>query len=191
MVFAELKQVLRSNQTFYRLFRRLRNRYQLWRYGLKNVHPTFYVASGSRISRDLVAHEYGFISEGCRIGPKVGLGPFVMLGPRVAIIGADHRFDVPGTPMIFSGRPQLLATNIEADVWVGYGSVIMSGVRVGHGAIIAAGAVVTQDVPPYEIWGGVPARKLRERFSTTEHNHVHDLMLNHRPQEGKYAKYRW
>jgi len=119
------------------------------------------------------------------------MGPFVMLGPRVSIIGADHRFDVPGTPMIFSGRPSLHTTSIEADVWIGFGAIIISGVRIGHGAIIAAGAVVAQDVPPYEIWGGVPAKKLGERFPTDEQRRVHDLMLSQRPQEGEYAEYRW
>jgi len=163
----------------------------LWRYGLKNVHSTFYVAPGSHISRDLVAREYGFISKSCTIGPRVELGPYVMFGPRVAIIGADHNFEQPGIPMIFSGRPQLHATVIEADVWVGYGACIMSGVRIGRGAVIAACAVVTQEVPPYEIWGGVPARKIGERFSNEQHRQLHDKMLSQQPEEGEYAEYRF
>ena len=55
-------------------------------------------------------------------------------------------------------------TIIGNDVWIGCDVTIISGVNVGNGAIIGAGAVVTKDIPPYEIWGGVPARKLGERF---------------------------
>ncbi|WP_298022675.1 CatB-related O-acetyltransferase [uncultured Dysosmobacter sp.] len=54
---------------------------------------------------------------------------------------------------------------IGNDVWIGYEAVILAGVTVGDGAIIGARAVVTKDVPPYTIVGGVPARTIRRRFS--------------------------
>ena len=53
---------------------------------------------------------------------------------------------------------------IGSDVWIGYEAVIMSGVTIGDGAIIGTRAVVTRDVPPYTIVGGVPARPIRRRF---------------------------
>ena len=53
---------------------------------------------------------------------------------------------------------------IGNDVWIGYEAVVMAGVRIGDGAVIAARAVVTRDVPPYTIVGGVPAREIRRRF---------------------------
>lgn len=54
---------------------------------------------------------------------------------------------------------------IGSDVWIGYEAVIMSGVHIGDGAIIGTRAVVTKDVPPYSIVGGVPAREIRKRFN--------------------------
>lgn len=53
---------------------------------------------------------------------------------------------------------------IGDDVWIGYGAIIMSGVNIGQGAVIAAGAVVTKDVSPYAIVGGVPANVIKYRF---------------------------
>lgn len=53
---------------------------------------------------------------------------------------------------------------IGSDVWIGYEAAVLSGVTIGDGAIIGARAVVTKDVPPYTIVGGVPARHIRRRF---------------------------
>ena len=53
---------------------------------------------------------------------------------------------------------------IGNDVWIGYEAVIMAGVTIGDGAVIGARAVVTKDVPPYTIVGGVPAKPIRRRF---------------------------
>lgn len=62
---------------------------------------------------------------------------------------------------------------IGDDVWIGYGAIIMSGVNIGQGAVIAAGAVVTKDVPPYAIVGGVPANVIKYRF---EKNIIDELL---------------
>ncbi|RJQ10440.1 MAG: chloramphenicol acetyltransferase [Dehalococcoidia bacterium] len=50
------------------------------------------------------------------------------------------------------------------DVWIGHGAILLPGVAVGHGAVVAAGAVVSKDVAPYTIVGGVPSKPIRERF---------------------------
>jgi serine acetyltransferase len=81
----------------------------------------------------------------------------------------------------------LESTVIESDVWVGCGATIMTGVRIGRGSIIAAGSVVVKDVPPYEIHGGSPARKIRDRFADGVAREVHDRMLAQRPTRGRYC----
>lgn len=55
-------------------------------------------------------------------------------------------------------------TIVGNDVWIGYGALIMGGIKIGNGAIIAAGSVVTKDVPDYSIVGGVPAKLIKYRF---------------------------
>lgn len=63
---------------------------------------------------------------------------------------------------------------IGNDVWIGYESLIMAGVHIGDGAIIAGRSVVTKDVPPYTIVGGVPAKEIRKRFPPEK---IHKLLL--------------
>ena len=59
---------------------------------------------------------------------------------------------------------------IGNDVWIGFGVRIMNGVHIGDGAIVATGALVTKDVEPYSIVGGIPAKKIGQRFSDEEIN---------------------
>ncbi len=54
---------------------------------------------------------------------------------------------------------------IGHDVWIGHGVIVLPGRAIGHGAVLAAGAVVTKDVAPYEIVGGVPAKPMKRRFA--------------------------
>lgn len=54
--------------------------------------------------------------------------------------------------------------NIESDVWLGCNVIILKGVSIGEGVVVAAGSVVTKSIPPYEIWGGVPAKKIKDRI---------------------------
>ncbi|HEU4684706.1 MAG TPA: CatB-related O-acetyltransferase [Nitrospira sp.] len=161
--------------------------YRRWRFGLKHVHSTFYMARGCLVASDLIANEYSFMNSGCIIGPKVSLGRYVMLGPNVAVVGNDHVTSRPGVPVIFAGRPALKETVIEDDVWVGIGAVVMAGVRIGRGAIIGAGAVVTKDVLPYEIHAGVPARKVGDRFPEERDRLQHDLMLKGPVLEARFC----
>lgn len=64
---------------------------------------------------------------------------------------------------------------IGNDVWIGYEAVIMAGVHIGDGAIVAARAVVTKDIPPYAIVGGIPAREIRKRYEPTVIERLQEL----------------
>lgn len=101
------------------------------------------------------------------------IGSFCSIAPNVMfILCADHRIDtISSFPFLVKCVGQKVEGTskgniiINDDVWIGYGATIMSGVHIGQGAVVAAGAVVTKDVPPYAIVGGVPAKVIRYRFS--------------------------
>ncbi|MFN8062107.1 MAG: acyltransferase [Vicinamibacterales bacterium] len=90
----------------------------------------------------------------------VRIGHRVYTSPMVQIIAVNHVFDDRERPFVDQG---ITAEGIviEDDVWIGSGAVITDGVRIGRGAVVAAGAVVTHDVEPHTVVGGVPARHLR------------------------------
>lgn len=72
---------------------------------------------------------------------------------------------------------------IGNDVWIGYEAVILAGVTVGDGAIIGTRAVVTKDVPPYTIVGGVPAKEIRKRFTEDTISHLLEIKWWNWPKE--------
>ena len=84
----------------------------------------------------------------------------------------------PGKTIWSGERGDNGITIIEDDVWIGTAAIIMSGVTIGRGSIVAAGSVVTKDIPSCEIWGGVPARKIRDRFETEEEKKYHICHAN-------------
>ena len=113
------------------------------------------------------------------IGDKLIIGKFCAIarGVRFIMNGANHKTSGISTyPFQIFGNgwekvtpgpgelPYKGDTVIGSDVWIGYDAQIMPGVKIGNGAIISARAVVTNDVPPYTIVGGNPARPIRQRF---------------------------
>ena len=65
------------------------------------------------------------------------------------------------------------AIEIGDNCWIGGGAIILPGVKIGKNSIIGSGAVVTKDIPECEIWGGVPARKIKNRFRSEEEKNIH------------------
>ncbi|NDP27136.1 MAG: antibiotic acetyltransferase [Flavobacterium sp.] len=156
-------------------------------YGLNSVDKTFYIQGKSIIAKDLHAGCFVNLAPGCLIYPKVFIGDYTMLATQVMIIGGDHKFNIPGRPMMFSGRSELKETYIGKDVWIGAKSIIFTGVSIGDGSIIAAGSLVTKDIEPYSIVGGVPARIIKYRFENQEDINKHKEMINKPYQELGYG----
>lgn len=102
------------------------------------------------------------------------IGDNVILANHVSLIGRyDHHYQQVGIPMRLASQIRDKDYNwkginqkiiIEDDVWIGLGAIVLSGIMIGTGSIIAAGSVVTKDVEPYSIYGGNPAKKIRDRF---------------------------
>ena len=126
---------------------------------------------------DIGAWTYG--SPDCRYQSfgtaKLKIGKFCSIAPDVRIfLAGEHPTTTVSTypfAYMFKDGAALLRNNgskgdvvIGNDVWIGDGALILSGVTIGDGAIIAARAVVTRDVSPYSITGGVPAKVIKMRF---------------------------
>lgn len=113
--------------------------------------------SGIKIGRNSLVGEYSVIrgQGGVQIGDRVYTSPFTQ------IIAVNHVFDDPERPFTEQG---ITAEGIviEDDVWLGAGAIITDGVHIGLGAVVAAGAVVTQDVPPHTVVAGVPAKPIKK-----------------------------
>lgn len=146
-----------------------------------SFHPTAYVAAEAAIfTSHLVLGEQSWIAGHALVRGDVEFGahttvnPYAMIsgklrcgdGVRIAshvsIVGFNHGFDDPSVP-IHTQKHESLGIFIEDDVWIGANAVVLDGVTVGKGAVIAAGAVVSRDVPPMAIVGGVPAKLVRYR----------------------------
>ncbi len=108
------------------------------------------------------------IGKHCHINENVfiqgaTIGNFVMIAPNVSILSGTHGYDHTDIPMIMQEAKHNLCPVIEDDVWIGRNAVIMPNIRIGRGSIIGAGAVVTKDVEPFSIMGGVPAKLIKKR----------------------------
>lgn len=104
----------------------------------------------------------------CNVASNVIFGNYILMAGRVCFVGRnDHQFSVAGQYIWHGARGDDGITIIEDDVWIGHGSTIIAGVTIGRGSIIAAGSIINKDIPSCEIWGGVPAKKIRDRFPIT------------------------
>ena len=135
----------------------------------KNCFNARWVTVGNGTYGELDVRHFGTPAE------RVVIGNYCSIGPEcVFMTGGEHRYDGVST---YPFRVKLgLCDNesitrgpivLEDDVWLGFRCTVMSGVTIGRGAVVAAGAVVTKDVPPYAIVGGVPAKVIKYRFPET------------------------
>lgn len=133
-----------------------------------------------------------YIGKFSQIECDAEIGNNVIFANHVGLIGRyDHHYQQIGVPTRLASQIRDNDYNwkglnekiiIEDDVWVGYGAILLSGVKIGQGSIIAAGSVVTSDVQPFSIYGGVPAKKIRNRFENDSDmkEHIRLYNLNHK-----------
>jgi len=131
-----------------------------------------------RVAEQVMINNPGMVSVGdnCYIGTgaqfypwnaPITLGNNVLIAAGVRMITRKHGFAEIDHPMGAQGYTNAPIV-VEDDVWIGFGTVVLPGVTIGRGSIVGAGAVVTRDVEPYSIVGGVPARLIRRREPVSE-----------------------
>lgn len=129
-----------------------------------------YFIGAATIGRDVTLGRGSYVNSGYVMSGQIGA--WCSLGYNVIVGPTEHDPDAWTTSPARALAEGLSTTStervvappvIDEEAWIGANVVVLRGVHVGRGAIVAAGAVVTRDVPPMEIWGGIPARKLRDR----------------------------
>ncbi|MBN1878861.1 acyltransferase [bacterium] len=135
-------------------------RYVLYKLLLKHQGRNVTIRDGVKImypERVSIGDNSG-VNDSCFLEGTGGItiGRFVRLAPRVEIMTSNHNFSDPDVPIKLQGLTAKPVT-IQDDVWVGIGVLVTSGVTIGQGAVVAGHAVVTRDVPPFSIVGGIPA----------------------------------
>lgn len=118
------------------------------------MFPPFYTDCGKNIT----VGKNVFINTGCRFQDQGGIriGDHVLIGHNVVLATLNHDF-APYNRVTMHPAP----IHIEDRVWIGANATVVPGVTIGENSIVAAGAVVTKDVPPNTIVGGVPAKVLK------------------------------
>lgn len=154
------------------------------------INKGFHAGARVRIGKKnkIVIGENCYIGRESQIGCDALIGDNVMFANRVALVGRyDHHYQQIGVPIRlasyirnsdYNWKGLDLKVEIQDDVWLGYGSIILSGVKIARGSIIAAGSVVTKDVEPYSIYGGVPAKKICNRFDSETDLNEHIKLYN-------------
>jgi len=127
------------------------------------IRPTVLLRDAERIFLgDHTMLNHGNILWAGKRQAKIVLGSNVILGPYVQIIAFNHGIKKTDIPIVEQDYTEDDIT-IEDDVWIGAGAIILAGAKIGKGCVVAAGSVVTKQLPPYTICGGVPARVIKDR----------------------------
>lgn len=115
----------------------------------------------------------------CDVATDLTVGDNVLFAGKVCVVGKhDHTFNEVGKTIWQGNHEQGQPTVIGNDVWLGNGVTVVGPVKIGSGSIVAAGAVVTRNIPSCEIWGGVPARKIADRFTTNADKERHLKLIS-------------
>ena len=142
-----------------------------WYYRRKgiNIEGFVSIATNVKLKGNITIKNGSSIAQNCSLsGESAGIfiGSHVMIAPGCVFVAFDHgfdRFDIPMCQQSLIEAPIV----IEDDIWIGANCTITKGVRIGSGSIIAANSVVTKDVLPFSIVGGVPAKLIKSRKHDT------------------------
>ncbi|MDV7140210.1 acyltransferase [Maribacter sp. TH_r10] len=131
------------------------------------------------VKRDIKIGNNVQFGRGTWVTTDAHFGNNILIAGKVNFVGKnDHIFNIPGVTMWHAGRGVDKPIIVNDDVWIGTSAIIVAGVTIGKGAIIAAGSVVNKNVPECEIWGGVPAKKIKDRFENEDLRMKHLVYLN-------------
>lgn len=130
---------------------------------LLNCGKDVNIEKGAVFASNVDLGNYSGIGINARIGGKCSIGNNVMMGPECIIYTINHSISRTDVPMNAQGNEIEQPVVIEDDVWIGARVTILPGCHICKGSVIAAGAVVTRDVSPYTIVGGVPAKIIKKR----------------------------
>jgi acetyltransferase-like isoleucine patch superfamily enzyme len=97
------------------------------------------------------------------IRKRLSVGAHCLIASNCYFVDHSHGFNSRAVPIGAQSDGMESVIVLGDDVWIGANVVVLKGATIGHGAIVAAGSVVSKAIPPFEIWGGVPARKLLDR----------------------------
>jgi len=111
-----------------------------------------------RIGNNVYIGEYSVLTS----NEEIEIGDDVLISPDNFVVDFNHIYQDPERPIIQQGIKTKKVT-IKKDVWIGSGCRILMGVTIGEGSVIGAGSVVTQDVPPYHVVAGNPAKTVKLR----------------------------
>ena len=115
----------------------------------------------------IIIGNHVFIGRGCEFNIKksIHIGDHCLIGSGSKFIDHDHGIN-PTQLIHLQAGPQA-SISVGSDTWIGDNVVVLKGVCIGRGSVVGAGAIVTRDIGDFEIWAGVPARKMGERDSQT------------------------
>ena len=128
------------------------------------------VSPRSAVPGKLVLRDGAVISTGVRIraaGGQIEIGKNAAVGQNCVVVAANHKPAADGRIIDTMWDEVRTGVILGDNVWVGANCTLLAGCRIGDGAIIAAGSVVRSAVPAGELWGGVPARRLRNSVTGT------------------------
>lgn len=151
------------------------------------VRKIFYLISGVNMPWNSTVHLGAnfFDPSGVTIGQNTIIGDHCFLDGRAPLTIGSH-VDIASQVLIYNDEHDINSPNfansfspvtINDYVFIGPRAIILPGVTIGRGAVVAAGAVVTKNIPDFEIWGGVPAQKIGTRKLTDLHYHLGRPML--------------